>query len=586
MIQEPKLKQLQALVEVSSKEEIIWMNGYLAGVMALKGTALSDVYIAPSFVSDTEVLVQEAPAKPLVSKITIAYGTETGNAKKLATEFGVKAKQKGINAKVVSLDQYRLTDLAKEEYFFVVVSTHGEGEAPAAAKKFYDHIHSTSERYTKLKFSVLALGDTAYPLFCQTGEDVENQLIALSGQRIVPTQKCDTDLEGAAEWMQHILSKLSKTTSNGQANALVQANAQTATATKTTTKQRYEGTVLNNINLNDRDSNKETYHIEIAAENIVYQPGDAIGIVPENPEHLVQAIQRITKIEPSKPVLYKGENLTWNEILTKKINIFHLPERVVKKYGTDTAHTIPTTRLDLLDLLKIYPPQDAAQAERALLHLEAITPRLYSIASSPEAHGSDEVHIIVARDTFQVNKEKKYGVCSNFLARFDQKNKLNFYVQPNNSFRLPEGDKDVIMIGPGTGIAPFRSFLAERDATGANGRNWLFFGEQQFQSDFLYQTELQAWFESSHLSRLSLAFSRDQVEKIYVQHRIAEKGKTFYEWLESGAYLYICGAKTMGKEVEKAILEVVQTHGNQSETQAQDFLQQFKDDGRYKTDVY
>jgi sulfite reductase (NADPH) flavoprotein alpha-component len=584
MLVQPKLKQLQTLVETATTDEMIWMNGYLAGILAFKGRSISDFSALPT--GDTLVLEQEVPVKPLVSKITIAYGTETGNSKKLATEFGINAKQKGINAKVVSLDQYRLTDLAKEEYFFVVVSTHGDGEAPAAAKKFYDYIHTTSERYTKLKFSVLALGDTAYPLFCQTGEDVENQLIALSGQRIVPVQKCDTDLEGAAEWMQTVLSKLSATSANGATNGVEYKVATSNGQAPPKTKQRYEGTVLTNINLNDHGSNKETYHVEIAAENISYQPGDAIGIVPENPEHLVAAIQRVTKIDGSKSVTYKGEQGTLTDFLTKKINIFHLPERVVKKYSEDTAQAIPATRIDLLDLLKIYPPKDVAQAERALLNLEPITPRLYSIASSPEAHGSDEVHIIVARDTFEVNAVKKYGVCSNFLARFEQKNKLNFYVQPNNSFRLPEANKDVIMIGPGTGIAPFRSFLAERDATGASGRNWLFFGEQHFQSDFLYQTELQAWFESSHLSRLSLAFSRDQIEKIYVQQRIIEKGKTFFEWLESGAYLYLCGAKNMGKDVENAILQVIQTHGNKNAQEASDFLENLKEEGRYKTDVY
>ncbi len=396
----------------------------------------------------------------------------------------------------------------------------------------------------------------------------------MNGQRIVPTQKCDTDLEGASDWIETILKKLTQR----------QTGFETLPALK---KQRYEGTVLTSINLNDRGSKKETYHIEIAAENITYQPGDAIGIVPENPKHLVAAIQRLTNIDTSKSVVYKNENLTFEEILSKKINIFHLPERVVKRYAEDTQQEIPTTRMDLLDLLKIYPPKDTAQAERALLNLEAITPRLYSIASSPEAHGSDEVHIIVARNEFSINQEKKYGICSNYLAHFEQDTKLNFYVQPNNAFRLPEGEKDVIMIGPGTGIAPFRSFLAERDATGAGGRNWLFFGEQHFQSDFLYQTEMQAWFESSLLNRLSLAFSRDQKEKIYVQHRILEKGKIFYEWLESGAYLYVCGSKDpMSKDVENAILEVIQTHGRKNEAQAQQYLSEIKENGRYVKDVY
>ena len=565
MLAEQKLKTLLDLISNSTTDEVIWMNGYLNGIVSKQITKE----------------VQQPVAKNGVNKITIAYGTETGNSKKLATEFAAKAKKQGIHAKVQSLDQYRLNDLTKEEYFLAVISTHGDGEPPAAAKKFYDHVHQNGFKLDKLKYSVLALGDTSYPLFCKAGEDVDAQLNKLGGNRIVPLQKCDIDFDTEAdEWLAQVLNVLNE-------NPVSQATPVPGVVSKKVSgKKIYTGKLLAHINLNDKGSNKETYHIEIEAEDINYKPGDSIGIIPENKNSIVENIIALTGIDATANIDYKDELISVHELLQKKLNIVQLPERVVKKYASVIQQEIPVTKIDLLDLLKIYPVKDEREFTEILKILEPTTPRLYSIASSPEAHPG-EVHITVAKNSFTINEQIKYGLASEFLSHLNENNELKFYIHPNNQFRLPEEDKNIIMIGPGTGIAPFRSFIAERDATGATGKSWLFFGEQHFASDFLYQTEIQNWFETAVLTKVNTAFSRDQEKKIYVQHKMLQHGAEFFEWLNAGSYIYVCGSKDpMSIDVEQTLLQIIQQFGDRSKEEAEQYLDDLKEEGRYVTDVY
>jgi sulfite reductase (NADPH) flavoprotein alpha-component len=565
MLTAHKLKIIHDLITSSSKEELIWLNGYLAGIIAHE-----------------EEKKQGASTKTQAGKITIAYGTETGNSKRLAVDFAAKAKKSGIHAKLVSLDQYRLNDLTKEEYFFTVISTQGEGEPPAAAKKFYDHIHQNGFKLEKLKYGVLALGDTAYPLFCKAGEDVDTQLQQLGAERIVSLQRCDIDYEDeAGKWFYEVLQKLST-----NADAGIATNPTPPTIKKTTGKKLYTGSVLTNINLNDTGSGKQTHHIEISADDVDYQPGDSIGIVPPNSLAITEAIISLTGINQDKLLPHRKEDISIFNLLKKKLNIIYLPERVVKKYAAIIQQDIPETKIGLLDLLKIYPVKDAAQFAEVIGILEPIAPRLYSVSSSPEAHGG-EIHLTVARDIFKVNDEIKYGLCSDLLTQLKVNDTFEFYVHKNASFKLPAADKNIIMIGPGTGIAPFRSFLAQRDAGGATGKNWLFFGDRHFASDFLYQTEMQSWLQTNVLTKLSVAFSRDQNEKIYVQHKMKKHGVEFYEWLQSGAYVYICGAKEpMSVDVENTLLAIIKEHGNKKETEALSYLDELKEAGRYVKDVY
>lgn len=571
MLTEPKLKLLTDLIGQSSKEELIWINGYLSGLVQQSQPS------APA--------LNDKPVAAALKKVTIAYGTETGNSKKLATEFAAKAKKNGVQAKLVGLDQYRLTDLSKEDYFITVISTQGEGEPPVAAQKFYDHIHNNGFKVPQLKFGVLALGDTSYPMFCKTGEDVDSQLQKLGGNRIAPLQKCDLDYEEPAhDWFTKFLTSLDQTGSS----AAVAAPVVTVVPEqkKQTGKKTYTGTVLSNINLNASDTGRKTYHIEIAVDDIDYLPGDSIAIIPENPSEIVTEILALSQTEPDKKINWKNEAVTVKELLTQKLNITYLLEKSIRHFATVVGQEIPVERVGLAELLRKYPVKDASQFESILQGLTATAPRIYNIASSPAAHGG-EVHITVLQDLFTINDQARYGLGTLFLEGKQAGDQISFFIQPNKRFRLPAADKDVIMIGPGTGIAPFRSFTAERDATGAAGRNWLFFGNAQFTTDFLYQTEWQNWFGTDVLTRISLAFHKDNAEKPYVHHKITEQAKGLFEWIQNGAYIYLCGEKEpMSKEVEAALLTVIEQEGKFSPDEAVKYFEQLKTDGRYAKDVY
>jgi sulfite reductase (NADPH) flavoprotein alpha-component len=311
-----------------------------------------------------------------------------------------------------------------------------------------------------------------------------------------------------------------------------------------------------------------------------------LGVIPENPAGVVEAIIGMTKSDRNKKINYRNEDVSVYDVLRRKLNIGFLPERVVAKYSALVETEIPLKRMALIELLHLYPLHSEAQFEALVDLLEPLAPRLYSISSSPEAH-SGEIHVTVARDLFLVNEEIQCGICSDYLSHLREGDTIEFYIHKNNQFRLPQEDKDIIMIGPGTGIAPFRSFLAHRDATGAGGKNWLFFGEQHFVTDFLYQTEMQNFLETGVLTKLNVAFSRDQKEKIYVQHRMLQHGQEFYDWLSNGAAIYICGAKEpMSVDVEDTILQIIQKFGNKSIEESIQFFEQLKDEGRYLKDVY
>ena len=399
MLGEANHKIFTDLINNASKEELLWMNEYLNQVLPKQSLSM-------------------AVGNSAVSKITIVYGTETGNSKRLATDFASKAKQQSIHAKVIGMDQYRLTDLTKEEYLLAVISTHGEGEPPLAAKKFYDHIHQNGFKLNSLKYSVLALGDTSYPLYCKTGEEVDEQLNKLGGIRIAPLQKCDVEYEDDANgWFNGVLEKLSN--SKTDASPIETLVNQPPVLAKKLGKQSYLGRVITKINLNDRGSSKETWHIEIAAEGIEYQCGDSIGIVPENPSAIVAEIIAVAGVDSSKTVSFKNEEFSFYELLKHKINIIHLTERLVKQYAEITKQEIPASRMNLLDLLKIYPVKDATQFEEIVLKMNAISPRLYTIASSPAAH-EGEVHVVVVKDTYIVNDETEFGLCSNYLSELEE----------------------------------------------------------------------------------------------------------------------------------------------------------------------
>ncbi|MDB5207409.1 MAG: sulfite reductase [Flavisolibacter sp.] len=560
MLSNIKIKKVQELVADLSRDEIIWLNGYLAGIVSKEAAA------------------EVTPVVSAVSKITIAYGTETGNSKKLATAFAAKAKQAKIQAKIIALEQYKLPDLLKEEWLVAIISTHGEGEPPTAAKKFYDHIHENDLSLTQLKYGVLALGDTSYPLFCKAGDDIDQQLQKLGATPIIPIQRLDTDYDTeATDWFSSLLSSL--TTS-------VPSEVPLTAPVRKSGKQIYNGSILTKINLNATGSQKETYHIEIGAQDVAFEPGDALGVVPANNKETVEKIVALSGLDAGAIINYKSEEYVVDELLKRKLSIFNLSEKQVSQYGEIVQQSIPPTRMDLLDLLRIYPVNSSEQFIALLQLLHPTVPRLYSIASSPAMH-EGEVHLTVGRHSFQINGQDRNGLCSDYLAQLEEGSAIDFYIHKNHLFKLPAADKDIIMIGPGTGIAPFRSFVAERDATGAEGRSWLFFGDQHFTTDFLYQTEWQAWLETGALSKMNVAFSRDTKEKIYVQHKLLQHAKEVFEWIDGGAYLYICGAKDpMAIDVENTLFQIIRRYKNGSEEEAVLYLEGMKEEGRFLKDVY
>lgn len=570
MLSEEKLKQLNDFTNTLSREELIWLNGYIAGKAGI-----------------SQAIVQANAANGISStpkKMTLVYGTETGNSKSLTLQLAAIAKKNGIVVKLAGLDQYRFTDLPKEENFFVVISTQGEGDPPISAQKFYDHIHQQQLDLKKLKFAVLALGDSSYAQFCKTGEDVDARLEALGAHRVLPLKKCDVDYEAdALHWIDNVMASLQNTVIPATAPA-----PQNTAATKPSGKKIYKGTVISSVNLNDIESNKETYHIEISCdENIEYLPGDVLGLIPQNKKQIVEKIIALSGTDPKLEIEHPKKKASVEQLLLHDLNISYLLKSTIKQYATLTGYEIPEVRVSLCDLLRQYPLQDNKQFEEVLKFLSIQAPRLYSISSSPAAHGNNEIHITVVKDRFFVEEERRTGVGSKFLAQLAPDNELEFFIQKSKHFKLPDENKDVIMVGPGTGIAPFRSFIFERDASAASGRNWLFFGEQYFVSDFLYQTELQNFLQTGSITNLDLAFSRDQKEKIYVQDKMKEKGAELYDWFEKGAYFYISGKRDpMSKDVEATLVEIFKKHGNKTEEEAKAYLKKLSDEGRFEKDVY
>ncbi|WP_439553587.1 diflavin oxidoreductase [Flavobacterium macrobrachii] len=550
MLSETKLSLLQQLVQNASKEEIIWTKGYLTGFLDQNLIATSNPTIVES---------QAVSVKPL-----IIYGTETGNSKKVASQLLANFKKNKIQAKSVDVFQFDASKLEKETLVLFVMSTQGEGEFPQNAVAFYENLKAADVNLNKVSYAVLGLGDTSYPLFCNAGVLLDEVLTEKGAQRLLPLVKADVDF---AETVSLWESDLQKVFQNQGSSEVVSKTTATAS-----TKKNYTGRISHKVVLNDKGSNKETYHIEIESDDVIaYEPGDALGVFPKNKESEIKAIADF----------FDEDNYS---ILSDK-NIKGLSKKSLDALSKVLDITIDEDKTDLLDVITKYQPKKVKLEEIvALLH--PIAPRLYSISSSSEAHDG-QVHLTVNLNTFKVGDEIKSGLASQFLADFPLETELEFYIHKNQNFRLPSEDTDLIMIGPGTGIAPFRSFLAHRDATGAEGNNWLFFGEQHFVLDFYYQTEIQEWITTGVLSKLDTAFSRDQERKIYVQDRIREKAKEFNAWIENGASIYICGQKNpMSQDVEQTILEVIASERNITIEAAGLILEELENKGKYQKDVY
>ncbi|MBG9757209.1 assimilatory sulfite reductase (NADPH) flavoprotein subunit [Lysinibacillus sp. fkY74-1] len=583
---EEQVKLLNELLPQLTLEQKIWLNGYLSAAQATQ-----------------EPIVVTAPAttQSITKTMTILYGSQTGNSQGLAEKYASLLEAQNVDVTVSSLGKFKASNLKKITNLLLIVSTHGEGDPPDQAIQFYEFLHSKrAPKLEHLQYSVLALGDSSYEFFCKTGKDFDEQFAKLGATRMVPRTDCDVDYDdAAAQWFSAVQQEFLK-----QATAISVTSTESDEILGATTYSRknpFYAEVLENINLNGRGSNKETRHLELSIEgaNFQFEPGDSIGIQPENSESLVDALLVALQFDPATEVTVFDEILSLKNALQKRLEITVLSKPVLEKIKAYTEHNEFSRLLeepnawkdyakgrDLLDVVEDFAPFTWS-AQQFVDILRKIPSRLYSIASSQLAN-NDEVHLTISKVSYETNGRQRLGVCSGSVADLQIGDTLPIYVHKNPNFRLPEQkETPIIMIGAGTGIAPYRAFLEEREELGVVGKAWLIFGDQHFVTDFLYQTDWQRWLASGTLSQMHIAFSRDTDKKIYVQHKIEENAANFYEWLEQGAVIYVCGdEKSMAADVDATIHRIIEQQGQKSSEQAKTFVQELKQQKRYQRDVY
>ena len=573
-------------------EQRAWLNGFLAGMFSAgaNGTA-PQPNGAPV-----------ATAGPLL----ICFGSQTGTAERLAKKLAKEATQRGFTPKLHPLNDFETAGFATAKKAVIISSTWGDGDAPDNAVNFWNWLKAdTAPRLENLEFAVLGLGDKNYSDFCGASKKFDARLEALGAKRLAPRGECDTDYEAATrKWLDGLWEKLGGAASNSvvavndaSSNGHI-APAKPAGFDKT---NPFPARLLKNLPLNGDGSAKEVRHYEIAlgGSGLAYEVGDALGVLPTNCDALVTEVLAALGATGDEPVAMENSVVPLRLALTQNFEL----GRPTSELLAEIAKRIPASELapllapdkaddlkkwlygrDVLDVL-LLAPKTISVAELLPL-LRKLSPRLYSISSSPKSHPG-EVHLTVGAVRYEKHGRHRKGVASTFLA--DRAGDIvKIFVNPSHGFRPPANDDaPMIMVGPGTGIAPFRAFLEERAATGAKGKNWLFFGDQKRSADFLYEEQLAAWQKSGFLTRLDLAFSRDQAEKIYVQTRMLENAGELWSWLEAGAHFYVCGdASHMAKDVDAALHKVVETAGGRSADDAKAYIEKMKTEKRYQRDVY
>ena len=577
-----------------NRDQLTWVSGYAAGMAAAQGGAVAPV-----------AQVASAPAGDAPT-LTILYGSQTGNAKGVAAQCQAKAEEAGFNSKLVSMADYKPRSLKSETHVAVFVSTHGEGDAPDDAIELHEFLASKkAPKLASTKYAVLSLGDSSYEFFCQTGKDFDERLGKLGGQAIVERLDCDVDYEAEAEaWLNKLIESLK---GDFSASTQVAVAAQTGAAVQGVAAQTYtkkapfKATLIDAQKITGRDSVKDIRHIEISLEDsgITYKPGDALGVWFKNAPSLVSEFLNVLSLNGDAEVVVAESTMTLTEALTSKLELTLSYPNFIKAYQAATGSEGLAALMEdkaqirtymaerqIIDIVRDHPGKLSEQ--QLVDALRPLTPRLYSIASS-QAEVEEEVHLTVAHVDYEAFGHRHQGGASGFLCEYLEENgEVDVFVENNDNFRLPaDPNTPVIMVGPGTGIAPFRSFMQERDAQEAEGKNWLFFGNPHFTQDFLYQVEWQGYVKDGLLDKITLAFSRDQEEKVYVQHRLLENGKEVYEWLEQGAHFYVCGdAMYMAKDVENALIAIIQEHGGKSEADAKAYVVELRKAKRYQKDVY
>ena len=590
---------LRALLPTLSTDQTAWLSGYLAGLGA--GTAtVKSVQAVP-----------EATSKA-VKPLTILFGSESGNAEACAEQAAAAASEAGLKPEILDMGEAKPEDLGKNDQLLVIVSTWGEGDPPENAVDFHSAIMGEgAPRLEKTRFSVFALGDTSYADFCECGKQFDQRLEALGATRLLNRVDSDVDYEEPfAAWLKEVISAMTKPSANGRSNvAAAVAKSQPATETPPTVtygkKNPFPAPVKSLINLNGRGSAKQTCHLELSLEGsgMDYEPGDVVGVIPVNCPETVDDFLQQAGFSGKEKVEEETGARPLREVLADRFDVTALSASLMKKYAPLAknakldAFLEPDNKASLKawlegreirDLFLEFPPESALKVEELLKILRKMPPRLYSIASSLRAHPG-EVHLTVGAVTYTSHGLQRKGVCSTYLCnRIGKTDTVHVYTHHNKNFFLPENnDTPIIMVGPGTGIAPFRAFVEERKILGAKGRNWLFFGDQHFNTDFLYQTEWQGYLKSGLLTRMDVAFSRDTDEKVYVQHRMLEKAKDLYAWMKEGAFFYVCGdASRMAGDVHEALISIYAKEGGLSREAAETEVKELQKSKRYQRDVY
>jgi sulfite reductase (NADPH) flavoprotein alpha-component len=572
---EDQLSEIRRLVGGATAEQRLWLSGYIAGFQA----------------------ATEAPAAPAAppaakAKLTILYATESGNAESLAGAARKSAARLGFAAKMVDMMDTAPDQIGGAENLLVIASTWGEGDPPQRAEGFLSALMADdAPRLENLRFAVLALGDRAYAKFCETGKQIDARLEALGATRVAPRIDCDLDFQKpAAGWIDTTLRAIAPAQAENSAAVIHVDFARPGTSEDRT--RVFDAEITAQINLNSSRSDVETHHVELslAGSGIAYEPGDSLGFSPRNDPRLVDDVLRLAG-QDGDPALHTA--------LTERFDITTLTRAQIADYAALTgdpalrALTDDATRgaeflhdRQFVDLLAAAPHKLTAEQLTALLR--PLPPRLYSVASSRAAVG-EEAHLLIGAVRWESHGRARNGVASiDVIERRGVGTTLPVYLKPNPHFRLPaDPATPIVMIGPGTGVAPFRAFMQQREATGATGRNWLFFGARRFTHDFLYQLEWQDWLQSGVLSRIDLAFSRDQRKKIYVQHRMWEARADLFAWLQDGAAVYVCGdAKAMAKDVHAMLLQVIADQSGRDADGAAAYLREMQRAGRYLRDVY
>lgn len=592
---------LTRLVDGLDGNSLWWLSGFAAGLA--QGTSPTALTVIPG----------GQAGQPTQTRLTVIYGSQTGNARRAAEQLAAEAEAAALPVRVLRADAYATRELANERLLYIVISTQGEGDPPDDAIGLVEFIAGKrAPKLPELKYAVLGLGDSSYVEFCGIARKLDSRLAELGATRLQPVGEADLDIDlVATPWQAQALidarSVIGETVIAAPSNVTPLRHAGAWTAL-----HPFSAELLSRQVISGRDfkgpayakygaAAKSVHHLELSLEGsgLHYEPGDALGIVHRNPAELVEAVLDVTGLDGALQIEHDGHNRPLAQWLGDHRELTRISRPLLTSVAERSAHPELARLLDpahktelaavfedhqLVDVLRRWPAE--WNAEALLATLRPAAQRLYSIASSRKRVG-EEVHLTVDELRYHAHGSEHVGAASGFLSALEDGAQLPVYIEANERFRVPaDNSRDIIMIGPGTGVAPFRGFVQERAEIGATGRNWLFFGARHFNTDFLYQTEWQDALRRKELDRLDLAFSRDQADKVYVQQRLRTRGRDLYDWLQNGAHLYVCGAIAMGKDVHAALLDVLREHGGLDEDDARDYLTRLHTEGRYGRDVY